>query len=85
MALIIGLLFGLIIITNPIAPIVAFSYILGAIGIVGGIIAIAAALRLRSAERRHGITSAGRATSSVVSGPEPGGSKTLSGDENLKL
>lgn len=82
---VISILFGLIIITNPVAAILAFSYILGAIGIVGGIIAIAAALRLRSFEKRHGIMSAGQPASSMGSGPEPGGSMTLSGDENLKL
>lgn len=82
---IISILFGLIIITNPLAAIIAFSYILGAIGIVGGIIAIAVALRIRSAEKRHGIASAGQAAPSVGSSLEPGGSMTLSGDDNLKL
>jgi len=82
---IISILFGLIIIVNPIAAIVVFSYILGAVGVVGGIIAIAAALRLRSAERRPGIASAGQATPSAGSNIEPSGSMTLSGDENLKL
>lgn len=71
---VISILFGLIIITNPLAAIVALSYIIGAIGIVGGIIAIAAALRLRSAERRQGITSAGQAAPSMGSGLESGGS-----------
>jgi uncharacterized membrane protein HdeD (DUF308 family) len=82
---VISILFGLIIIINPVAAIIVFSYILGAVGIVGGIIAIAAALRLRSAAKRLGIISSGQAMSSVGPGPEPGGSTTLSGDKNLKL
>jgi uncharacterized membrane protein HdeD (DUF308 family) len=53
---VISILFGLIIIVNPVAAIIAFSFILGAVGIIGGIIAIAAALRLRSTEKRHGVT-----------------------------
>jgi uncharacterized membrane protein HdeD (DUF308 family) len=49
---IVSILFGLFIIANPLAATLALTYILGAIGIVGGIIAIVGALKLRSAENR---------------------------------
>ncbi len=49
---IVSILFGLFIIANPLAATLALTYILGAIGIVGGIIAMVGALKLRSAENR---------------------------------
>jgi uncharacterized membrane protein HdeD (DUF308 family) len=82
---VISILFGLIVIANPVAAIIAFSYILGAVGIAGGIIAIGAALRMRSARGGQGATLSGQTATSSGTGSEPGGSTTLLRGENQKL
>jgi uncharacterized membrane protein HdeD (DUF308 family) len=72
---VISILFGLLVIANPLAATIALTYALGAIGVVGGIIAIAGALSLRSAQkhlesRRLETAPGGRAMPSMGAGPE---------------
>jgi len=74
---IISILFGLIIIINPLAAVIALPYILGAISIAGGIVAIAAALSLRSAKRRLRTAPEGRAVPSV--GADTAAARVMSG------
>lgn len=81
---VISILFGLFIIANPLAAVVALPYVLGVIGVIGGIIAIAGAISLRSAYRHFETVPSGR-VSSMGAGLEPGESTTRSGDEEPKV
>ncbi|HWQ18945.1 MAG TPA: HdeD family acid-resistance protein [Methanotrichaceae archaeon] len=82
---IISILFGLLIIANPLAAVMALPYVLGIIGVIGGIITIAGALSLRSAHRHFEAVPAGRVTSSMGAGLEPGETTTRSGEEEPKV
>jgi len=80
---IISILFGLLIIVNPLAAVAALPYVLGAIGVIGGIIAIAGALSLRSSYRHYEAVPVGRVGSSMGAGLEPGESAIRSGSNCL--